>query len=159
MVHLELVVCESLSWAVWKSGLLKECVWVFYSCSQDASGCEHHSPIPAPACCSHGTLWDAPGSPVAGCPDLLLLATSLKFFLILDKIRLHDGKDTLIASFLHLLQAGEGTSATGYGAVCGHAGDADDHCCHSSAFHQLCVSWVLLVTFLLLLIRPPFHQE
>lgn len=103
-------------------------------------------------------LWDVPGSPVAGCPDLLLSGTSLKFFLVLDKIRLHDGRDALIASFLPLLQAGEGTSAQGYGAAHVHAGDADDHCCHSSAFHKLCASRVLLVTFLLL-IRPPFHQE
>lgn len=104
-------------------------------------------------------LWDVLGSPMAGCPDLLLLAISLKFFLILDKIRLHDGEDALIASFLHLLQAGQGTSAEGYGAVRGHAADADDHCCHSSAFQKLCALWVLLVTFLLLLIRPPFHKE
>lgn len=103
-------------------------------------------------------LWDVLGSPVAGYPDLLLLATSLKFFLILDKIRLHDGKDALIASFLHLLQAGQGTSAEGYEAVRGHADDADDHCCHSSAFQKLCVLWVLLVAFLLL-IRLPFHEE
>lgn len=98
---------------------------------------------------------------MAGCPDLLLLATSLKSFLILDQIRLHDVKDALIASFLHLLQAGKGTSAEGYGAVRGHAGDADDHCCHSRTFQKLCALWVSLIAFLLLLllIESTFHEE